>query len=196
MLPNIASLKTELQAAFYQYVAIQSRRRCGFFGEVPMHIIHEGRQMKLVREDGSMETRELRSASAQVQIGLKETKTLTPESRLEKLDQLASDMAAQMTAHFFQMLDQTLLNSGQVVEGENLSAVEAFFAMLEKVEIGFNDDGSTNSTIIAGPEAAEKLKQVEAQIISDPDLKIRMESLMERKWEAWRVREASRELVG
>ena len=196
MLPNISSMQSELQSAFNLYVAIQSRRRCGFLGDVPMHIIHEGRQMKLLREDGSVEICDLHSASAQMQIGLKETSSLTAELRLEKLDKLAADMAAQMSAQFFQSIDKTLVNAGQVVDGKNLSAIESVFAMFEKVEMGFHEDGSPSSVIIAGPGSLEKLKQVHEQINSDPELSKRMEELMTKKRESWRAREASRKLVG
>jgi len=69
--------------------------------------------------------------------------------------------------------------------------------MLEKVEISFNKDNTPIlPTFVAASSTSEKIREVFRIIEDTPELKEKMDNIIEKKRSEWRDRESSRKLVG
>ncbi len=198
MLPDLPGFKHQLQSLFNQYLRRQVDIRLGVFNESPKHLVHEGRDVRTSRADGSSSETNLKLSSTEMTLSLKEIPSLSIEERLRKLDLLANDLAKQISEHLFRSLNDDLEAAGQVVnrKGKPLDA-EAIFEMLEKIDIDFDgEDGGHNTSIVISPEMAESFKLIFKQIECDPELLNKHNQLMSKKRMEWRDREAARKLVG
>jgi hypothetical protein len=161
-------------------------------------MIQEGNRMRTVRADGSIDESELKLASAAMSLKFDEIPRLTIKDRICKLNDMADQMASQISKHLFGTLNEVLDKAGQVLDqkGRPLDA-EAVFAALENIELEFDETGKHKDlSIVVPPALAPKAKKVFEQIESDPVLRKRHEEIMIRKRMEWRDREASRKLVG
>ena len=198
MLPDLPSFKAELQSILSEYVQLKARASLGVFSKSPKHVIHEGNRMRVVRADGSVGEDNLKSASSEVSLILGELHAMSLVERTRMLDQMALEMAEQMSRHLFATPGGTLDEGGQVVDagGKPLDA-ELIFRAIESVQIDFDDDGNHhNFSIVVGPELYPRLQEELQKIADDPVLKRRHDELMDRKWMEWRDRKAARKLVG
>ncbi|HUT71923.1 MAG TPA: hypothetical protein VMW89_14740 [Desulfatiglandales bacterium] len=198
MLPDLPSLKQDIEQALYRYFQTQLNLRLGFFGEVPKYIIHECDRTRTLRADGTIDESKLKQASAELSLKSGEIPELTIKERKAKLNDMADQMAGQISKQLFGTLNEVLEKAGQVTDqkGKPLDA-EAVFTVLETIELDFDETGKhKNLSIVVPPALAPKAKKVFEQIESDPILQKRHEEIMIRKRMEWRAREASRKLVG
>jgi len=198
VLPDIPSLKADIQRILDRYLRTQVNSRLGVFNESPKLIIHEGNRMRTVRADGSIDESELKQASAEMSINFEDIPNLALRDRLVKLNETADQMARQMSEHMFGTLNEILEKAGQVVDqkGKPLDA-EAVFGLLETMEIEFDKgDGQMELSIVVPPALAPKMTEVFEHIHSDAILRSRYEEIILRKRMEWRDREADRKLVG
>lgn len=154
--------------------------------------------MRMIRADGSVDESEFKHASAEISLTLDEIPSLTVQNRIEKLNDMAEQMAGQVSKLLFGTLNDVLDKAGQVVDqkGRPLDA-EAVFNALESMHLEFDEAGKHKGlSIVVPPALAPKAEKVMAQIDADPVLRKRHEEIMTRKWMEWRDREASRKLVG
>jgi len=122
---------------------------------------------------------------------------LTTAERMDKLNQLADEMASQIGGHLYSSLNETLEKAGQVVDGKGKPFdIETFFVGLESIQMEFDKDGKHNLSFAIPPELGPRVKAVLEQAESDPATRKRHDELMARKWMEWRDREATRKLVG
>jgi len=198
MLPDLQSLKRDIQRILDRYLQTQVHARLGVFNESPHHTIHEGNRLRTIRADGSVEDSNLKEASAEVMLKLDEIPQLTIEQRVAKINDMADKMAQQMNEHLFGALNATLDKAGQVVDqqGKPLD-VDAVFKVLEKIQLDFDEAGKPDQlSIVVHPTLAPQAKLVFEKIESDPVLRERYEEIIVRKRFEWRDREADRKLVG
>lgn len=197
MLPDLSSVKEEVQEKLSRYIRITSHKKCGAFSLSPVHLVHEGHQMKTIRADGSIDCVELQHASASTTIPMDKSGRITAEERMRMLDRVSDEMAAQMMRHFYGTIDSVLESKGQTIDASGLSPVEAVFAAIDRVQIDFDEEGKMKDFVISGgAQVVEMLKKVEVEIRGDPALQRRWDQMMERKLGESRAREASRKLVG
>jgi hypothetical protein len=116
---------------------------------------------------------------------------------LKELDAAAAEMGEKTAKFFYVGLDKTLEAAGQVesARGEPISA-EQILRMMDRLEMNFDDDGKNRLSLVIHPSQTEKFAVALRQLEEDPVMRQRQEDLLSRKKEAWRVREASRRLVG
>lgn len=198
MLPDLPGLKRDIQRLLDRYLQTQVDARIGVFKESPKHTIHEGNRMRTVRGNGSIDESELKEASANMSLNFDDVPRLTLEEQLTKINDIADQMARQISEHLFGTLNAILDKVGQVVDqkGRPLDA-EGIFAVLEKLQLDFDEGGKHNEiSIVMLPALAPKVKQVFEQIMSEPLLRQRYEEIIMRKRMEWRDREAARKLVG
>jgi hypothetical protein len=198
VLPDLPTLKGDIQRVLLEYFHGQVYVRLGFLSDVPKHTIHEGRHLRTVRADGTIEESDLKQASAEMAVPFEEAPRMTLEQRIAKINDMADQMARQMGEQLFGSLNETLDKAGQTVDrkGQPLDA-EAIFSVLEKIEIEFDETGKHKELSIVVPPALEsKAKQAFEQLQTDPVLRKRYDEIMMRKRMAWLDREASRKLVG
>jgi hypothetical protein len=198
MLPDLPKLKRDIQHVLDRYLKLQTHSRLGVFQEAQKQIIHEGNRTRVIRADGSTEESLLRKASAEMEIKYDEVPRLTFESRLVKLNDIAEQMAMEMSKQLFGSLTDTLNKSGQSInnQGRPLDA-EAIFSVLEKIQLEFDSSGQHKKlSIVLPPALIQKFHEVLKTIDNDPELSKRHEEIMQRKKQEWHDREASRKLVG
>lgn len=198
MLPDLVSLKSDIQKTLLEYVKKRAHQRLGVFAEAPRHIVHEGERMRMTRGDGSQDDSEMKEASGQLEFKYSDVATLTPNQLIAMLDKMAEQMADKMSRHFFETLNETLDKAGQTVDGRGrpLSA-ELVLDAFERVQTDFDEEGNPSDfTFVAGPELQERARAAFFEIETNPVLRARRDEIIERKRLAWRDREANRKLVG
>ena len=198
MLPDLPSLKQDLRKILDRYLHDQVNTRLGVFNESPRQFIHEGNRLRVIRANGTIEDSSLQASSAEMTIKYDEIPHLTLQDRIIKLNEMADEMANQISGYLFKSLNDTLEAAGQSIshKGRPLDA-DALFALLEKIHIDFDETGKHHPlSLIIPPQLMDKAKLVIEQIESDPELQKRHKELMERKRMEWRDREANRKLVG
>jgi hypothetical protein len=198
MLPDLPTLKSDLQEVLDDRLRKRAHGRMGVFSDVPRVFVHEGNRLRTIRADGSFEDTEFKQASAEMEIKRSDVPTLTAEARLAMIDKMADDMAAKVSKGMFESLNATLEGTGQTVDnrGKPLSH-EVFFEVLEKLDMDFDQSGQpTGLQLVVGPDMVPTLKRLQEQFESDPELQRRHRELLDRKRMEWRAREAARKLVG
>jgi hypothetical protein len=196
MLPDLPIIKAELQMVLTRYLRTKVDHRLGVFRDVPKHIVHEGKSMRIRRADGSIEDSGLKTASAEISIKQSDVPALTPRERILQLDRMAEEMAQQMSKLLFGSLEATLDRAGQAVHlnGKPFNA-EAILSTLEKMEIDFDQNGTHQPITIVGNNP-DLVRRALEQLESHPPLKTRYDELMNKKRAEWGDREANRKLVG
>jgi hypothetical protein len=198
VLPDYPSLKQELHGALNKILRARFQAHSQVLNEVPRGRVFEGTGTQIQRASGEVEDSDDLSASGTLTLKTEDLPKLTFEKVVEKLDEVAQEMAAEATTKFFQSLEAATARTGNVVDagGRPLSA-EAIIEVLEKIYIDCDDDGNLElPTIVIHPKQADALRAAEEELDRDPQLKRRHEEALEAKREEWRVREASRKLVG
>lgn len=198
MLPDLPTIKRDLQKLFDIYFKQQVRLRLGAFEESPRHIIHEGRALSVSREDGSVDESTLKAATAEFSLRYDDVPEKSINERLKQLDQAAEKMAEQISRNLFESLNETLDKAGQVVDrqGKPLDA-EAILAVLESIHLDFDENGRHSPlTVVLHPNLQPAARRAFQELASDPVLSARYNELMRQKQAEWRDREASRKLVG
>jgi gamma-glutamyltranspeptidase len=67
---------------------------------------------------------------------------------------------------------------------------------MEGMEINFNEDGTHKLSLYTGTEGSKIITEVLKEINNTPELKKRMEEIIDKKRIEWNDRESSRRLVG
>jgi hypothetical protein len=199
MLPDLPRLKRDIESIFIGYLRLATQRRLGPFADVPRHIVHEGKDMRIHRADGTVEDTPMKETSADMSMNVEEVPNMSFNDRVRKFDKIADAMAEQMKRNMFQGLNEVLEKAGQVIDarGKPLDA-ETIFAVLEKVQIDFDKRGNPaeGMRFVIHPSLAPRVQQLIEQEKNDPSIKKRHEEIMAKKWLEWRDREAARKLVG
>lgn len=198
MLPDYPKLKSELQGALTKILQARFRAHSGILNEIPRSRVFEGTGTQIQRASGQVEDSDDLSAQGVLTIKNAELPKLTFDDVLKKLDGMAQELAAEATRKLFKSLDALTERTGNVVDagGKPLSA-QAIIEVLEKIHIDCDEDGNLRlPTIVIHPKQTDALKAAEQEMEGNPELKKRYEETLEAKREEWRVREASRKLVG
>lgn len=198
MLPDFIGLKKEIDSVLTLFMRKRFKFYCTGIQDVPKEQLFEGTGMTVQRASGDIDESAFFKNSTEFSISYHEVPNLSLQNILEKLDNVAKDMADQVQKTFYLKINKDLDRMGRTVDykGKPFSA-EAILAALESIQIEFNDDGKHNDLQIhIAPQLEESAKKAFYDLENDPTLKKRHEELMMKKREEWRAREASRRLVG
>lgn len=196
MLPDYSETK-RLFSRFFQTYARQKMRAISPFASVQTRLLHEGRGMKVMRSDRSESNTEVQQLSSMMSIKFDEVPDLSFEKAIAKFDAMILDMARQQTGLALERLSAEIPEEQTVdAKGKKLDA-EVVLEMLEAIQLEFYPDGSPHELhLVGGLFTPERLRAVDEEFRSDPELQRRHDELIGRKREEWRAREASRKLVG
>ena len=198
MLPDWPEAKDELGNTFLRFVQQEVQARLGFLSEVHQMVVHEGDGTAISRADGSSEDQEFTRLGAKMEIRDDEFAGLPIPSMLDKLRDVAEQLARQRTEHAFSVLDAAAESVGNVVNaaGGPLTA-ELILECWDTVEMVFDERGQVQlPTIVHGLGQDEALRRELARLAEDPELRQRAEGIIQRKRGEWFAREADRTLVG
>jgi hypothetical protein len=196
MLPDFAETK-RLFSHFFQSYMRRKVRQISPFGMVPVRHYHEGRAMKVTRDDQSESKSDMQRLSTEFFLKLDEIEGLTLEKVIQKFDARIVDMANKQ-ANFIRERISSEVPQNQTVgsKGRKLDA-ELVLEMKDKMQVQFNPDGTPQEIYFDGPLfTPEAIAAVELEFRNSPELQKRHEDLMTKKREEWRAREADRKLVG
>jgi hypothetical protein len=169
----------------------------GIFSQVARVVMHECNVMRTIREDGSVEDSTLKSAVGEFAITRSEAPSLPLGDLLARLNETADSMAGQMHRNFFESLNATLDNAGQVVDAKGGGlTMDLFLETLNKIQMEFDEQGKPKMALVIHPDTLPQLQELEAKWRDDPEFNRRHTELMNQKRQEWRAREASRKLVG
>lgn len=198
MLPDLPNIKRDIARILYRYFQLATQKRMEAFADAPRHQIHEGASMRILRADGTIEETELKEASAELTVKFEEVPNMSVEDRMAKLDEMAESMAKQMSEHLYSRLNETLEKAGQVVDNKgNPLTHETFFALLEKLQVDFDENGNPKGLqIVIGPGLVPRIQELIEQEKNDPSITKRHDEIMAKKRLEWRDRETARKLVG
>lgn len=196
MLPDYSEIKGKIKKK------IEERMRSGKeippLDVLPQKTVFEGDKFKTVRSDGSTDVTDFEKFSTEIKIDLKDFESISFEEILKKVDEAAIEMETQKGRHFFEKMKEIVDSTGNVInaKGEKLNP-EHIFKLMELIEINFNDNGTYKPLdFYVGTEISERSIEVLKEIDNTPELKRRMEEIIDKKREEWRDRESSRRLVG
>lgn len=195
MLPDLPSLKEEIESLMMGFLRRRSRERLGAFAKAQRQLIHEGDKLQMERADGTSDISEMKEVTSELKLKTSDLPAMSMAERLEKLDQMADQMAGQMSAHAFQTLGETLDKAGQTTErkGKPFDA-EAILEALDKIQMDF--DEPPELSLVIPPALKERAAAAFEQLENDPQLRARRDEIISKKRREWRDREADRKLVG
>lgn len=162
--------------------------------------LFEGDKLSVYRPDGTKDMGAMRSAQSEFVIPRKDIPTTTASDMIEKISTAAVDMAGQIERGFFETLDNAVEKSGNWIPGNPALTPEGILKGLEAIWVDFEDDDRSKPirpTIIAGPEAVEKLKEAEAKTTEEEkrSYQEREKIIMDKKYEEYMTDLRSRKIV-
>lgn len=194
MLPDFLKTKEKLKRMLDSERKKAELSHLGPVADVPKSMIFEGNKFITIHKNGSCEEIKMEKATSRLEVKWEEVETMTHETVLNKIDDVAKEMAEQIAKSFYKTLSEAAEGVGNVSlsHGESLT-VDLFLEMLEKMHVSFDKDGNPSGLTFAG---SPKLRPALVKVISQAEADPRYQELMERKREEWRVRESRRKLVG
>ncbi len=198
MLPDYPKIKEELnimidfnlkQAILFHLGPLANIRETFYF---------EGSKTVINHDDGSVSDIEPKELSVMLKCDMNEIETMTHDKVLEKINDIAKEMAEKQAKFFYERIGEFAEEAGNVVsaEGETIS-IDHFLEVLEKVFRDFDNTGKPDEIVVsASPKLFQSLAKIIEEAKSDPEIQKRFDAIMEQKREEWRVRESNRKLVG
>jgi hypothetical protein len=198
MIPDFPVLKEELNRAITRFMRERFKFHQGPLSDVPQGHVFEGTRNVIVRQDGSKDETKMREISAETRFAADEMRGLHLPKLLEKVDAMAQEMAATQARQFYETMSEGVQKVGNTVDGGGQCfTAELFLQAMGKILIDFNADGSPEMpTVHISPNQTDDVKRMIERFESEPDLKKRFDTMMTKKREEWRAREADRKLVG
>jgi len=169
------------------------------FNESPNIIQYEGKTLIHNTLDNQKTQKIMKYKKAQVDYKLEHSKiiNMTPEEVIAIIDEKAKDMGGQMAKYQFQVLNETIKETGNSVNAGNRKlSPELFLESMSKISISFDKDGNPKMpTIVIGQKMADEWRRVIAEAEADPTHKERFDAIMKQKKEEYDAEQAGRKLV-
>lgn len=198
MLPDYHDLKTELAELLQRFMRHRVAAHSGFVGQIPKARVFEGHKSVIRRSAGDTSSNDFQRLSVSHSVPVADADRMTFGDVLQHLDQIAANMAKEMSTLAFKQLDETLEAAGQVFKAKGETMTPAvFMKVIEGIEMSFDADGRHRklSLVIHPDKSAATMAMLKA-LDEDPEIREQYNAVIERKREQWRAREASRKLVG
>ena len=194
MLPDFLKTKEKLKRMLDSERKKAELLHLGPVADAPKSMIFEGNKTIIIYEDGSCAEVKMEKATSRLEVKWEEVETMTHETILNKIDNVAKEMAEQIKTSYYETLSEAAEEASNVTstDGKTLS-VDMILEMVKKMHLSFDEEGNPSGLTFAG---SPKLRPVLAEIISQAESDPRYQALMEQKREEWRVRESRRKLVG
>lgn len=156
----------------------------------------EGREGSFQKTSGEIEKIDFKKASVEL---VSPTKPGCGEPLKDLLAVFAkggADMGEKMQQSIMSGIEAATEKVGNVITIKNgIITPEAFFEMMEKVEIDFDEQGRSQSSWFLTPEIGAELHKNYQTWQQDPLLKARLAELERKKKDQFRAREATRRLA-
>lgn len=169
------------------------------FNESPNIIQHEGKVLihNTLDNQDSQKVMKYKKAEVTYKLDRQKLATMTPEDVIAILDEKAKDIGGQMAKHQFQVLSDTIEETGNSVNAKDQKLTpELFLEVMRKISIAFDKDGSPKlPTIVISDKMSDAWKRVMKEAETDPHHKEEFDKIIEQKRKEYDAEQASRKLV-
>lgn len=198
MLPDFPKLKFDLLGCLKLFLESRMLEHLGPLSESRRVRYFEGQKRQMIRRSGERETVEPFDLGSTLTFKDDELPTLTLDNLLRRLDAAAKDMAGQMAKHAYESISEVADRVGNTIDAKQQKiSAEMIVESLSKIYIEFDDHGRPQMpSFHCHPDQEKAVKVALEQLDESPSLRNQVKELMIVKKEEWRVREASRSLVG
>ena len=131
---------------------------------------HEGDKTGLLHPDGTHDVRGLKSFQSQFSIPHKDIPQLKDTELINKVTDMAEDIAGQIERNIFQTMNQSIKRSKNTIPGNPETGPESILKTMERSQIDFEDDDRNKPiipTLFIRPDVAEKLKEKEKNLTEE-----------------------------
>ena len=113
-------------------------------------MIFEGNKTISIHGDGSCEEVKMEKATSRLEVKWEEVETMTHETVLNKIDDVAKEMAEQIKKSFYGTLSEAAEEAGNVTssDGKPLS-VDLILEVLENMQVSFDEEGNPSGLTLA-----------------------------------------------
>jgi len=198
MLPDFTKLKEDIDSRLRRFLEQRMLRHLGPLSEIRRVRFFEGRGRTVVRESGEKESIGLFDLNATLSFRDDELPTLTLDDLLRRLDAAAKEMADQQARHIYNTISEAARRVGNVVDGKQKAfSAEQLLQVLLKIQIEFDRSGlPVMPSFLHHPDLENAVRLAREELVRNHMLREELKQLLILKREEWRVREASRRLVG
>lgn len=196
MLPRIASLEAEFSDALTRYVQLRSRSD-GLMREIRAHLIHEGTASAIQRSPTDSEKTEMFAAQAEATMHFDEIEAVDVNYIIRKADEIAGQFGRKFSESLFKTMDDVTTKTGQRVDARGAPLTnEMIMEMLSMMPIEFEKSQHGDIAIVIAPEMLPRFQMLERELNENPELRKKMNDLMDQKRNEFREREINRNLAG
>jgi hypothetical protein len=194
-LPDYPETKTLLAAIHRALVQDEIDRLMGPLSAVRRAMRHEGGHVMYRDDSGAVRRAEPLEFTAGSKWNGTDWFNFSRNDVLAMLHEIAWQFARQQSQAILDAVDVAATSVGNTLSlgGRPLSA-DALLAMLERIEIAFDDNGRPSIPQLIGPQ--EQIDRVLQEIASSNSLREQYESIISSKYSQWTSREADRNLAG
>jgi hypothetical protein len=197
MLPRFVRLEAEFERAIQRLIK-RTAKGSGVLSQIKSHVIHEGKEMSIVRAEEDQDTTDLRAEQAEVIMTHDEIDNVNLEFIMFKANEIATQFEKQLSVRLFETVKDVTDRTGQSLNahGQPLT-VETLLQLFDKMQINFERNKEVGDfTIVVAPAMIPALKEIETEMMSNPELRKKWNDLIESKRNEFREREINRNLVG
>jgi hypothetical protein len=196
MLPDFPKLKERLLIEHSAAFKRQTDSQMPIMSKVKSIPNHEGHCFSIERTDDVIERQEFVAMRIPIVISRQMSFPDTVDQIGQRMRDLSSNVAQQMESLFQTRFEETMKEVGNAVDMQGAPfTLEAFFDMMDRVDIDFDTFGMPEWPEIHPPAMREVLRQQIGRLSTESKLRERADSILKKKREDWRDRESRRRLV-
>lgn len=198
-LPKYKEVKTIIEKTIARRFSNVMKLEMRPFNESPNITQHEGRTLihNTLDNQNSQKVMKYKKAEVEYKLDRQKLTTMTPEDAIAIIDEKAKDMGGQMAKHQFQVLSDTINETGNSVDakGQKLTP-DLFLETMQKMSIAFDKDGNPKlPTMVISDKMSDEWKRVIQEAEADPEHKKKFDKIIEQKRKEYDAEQASRKLV-
>jgi hypothetical protein len=162
MLPSFGKIIEQREQANADHFRRRTQELEPMLGDIPAHIVHEGRRNEIVRPSGKRDATEMRKHSGYIEVKRMPLSEFDQKFLNTKLDEMAKQLAESTAKAVIEALQQGADETGNVVDGKGRPfSQDLFLEVLSKMSHSFDEDGNWNTpTMIVAPDQMEKIRAI------------------------------------
>jgi hypothetical protein len=197
MLPDFPDIKKQINRIQRIIMTSEFDKRAPLLKTMRQLVQQEGDRHEYETEDGDYVTEPYHEVKAPIEIKIADLGTITMANFRDRIEKAVDEMARQSMVQLFQTLDKVTSKAGTSFDAAGQSwTPDLFLDSLERTEIGFDENGKPDITIVLHPDLLKSIRERYPNLEQDPNFKKRHYEIIAKKREAWLDRENNRKLVG
>jgi hypothetical protein len=197
-LPKYRQLKIKTAKLLLDVFENIANEELGPFASSKRFIQHEGQTMVHNTMDNNEKQSELKYVEAKTEYKLKyvDIPKMNADDVLKLISDQAKEFGGQQARHHYSVINKATEETGNVVRDNKGLTAETFFAVIEKIQIPFDEEGNPEMpTMVIDPRNTEAARKLIQDSENNPEHKKRMEKLLAKKKKEYDAEQASRKLV-